>query len=308
MKKISTLAWLFTIVVITGILWNINVVSPALVSSYLTVKTGVLSARINGSTKNSPDKTIRLYQTRGNSYFANSDYGRAITDYSKVIEFDPRSTDAYFMRGEAYLKNLDFKKAAIDAEALLKFQMAIDRKIDAANLLTNACVKLKEQDRAIKAFNELLKISTENAKIYRYRGSSYGKFGDLDKAIADYSKAIELDPKNADFFYGRGVFYYRKNDYNKAIEDFNRSIELYPEKVSAFYNRGTTYYRMGNDDAAYSDFLRVMELRPVKSVFRMRILYKIAAIGISDLTGYRMDKGHRHRRNGRTVNEQIYLP
>jgi len=306
MKQILFLKLLFTIAVITGVLWNFNVIASTFISAGMGIKIGILSGKINSPLKISPTETASLYRSRADAYFVKSDYSRAIADYGKIIEIEQGNAYAYSMRGSAYMKTSNFQKAADDFEMLLKFSANIDEKINAANLLTNACVKSKEPNRAIGAFNELLKTSTATAKVYRYRGSTYGKFGDFDKAIADYSKAMELDPQNADFVYGHGVFYYRKDDYENAIRDFSKAIELNPRKLSAYYNRGTSYYRMGNDEAAYADFMKVIELRPVASLFKMRICYKIAAIGISELTGYRLDKGH-HYRKSRATDESIYI-
>lgn len=310
MKKINTLAVFSGIVLITGILWNINFIISVCASSFLSARLGMYPAKFGATDKLRAGKAGKLYAERAAAYSMRSNFSRAIADYGKSIEIDPQNIDIYPRRAEIYMKTGNFQKAADDLKIFLDSSTNIDKKIEAANQLITACIKLKQPEKAILEFDKLVKEAPLNPGTYRYRGSAYGKAGNFDKAMTDYSKAIEMDPKNADFYYGRGVFYYRKDDFQNAILDFNKSIELNPEKVSALYNRGTTYYRMGNGEAAYADFVKVMKLRPFKSVFRMRILYKLAAVGITETTGYRMDKGHSHRRSGRRNNEpeSIYVP
>lgn len=310
MKKRNMLAAFFALAVITGILWNLNFIASVCASSFISARLGMYPVKFGITDKLRAEKTGKLYAARAAAYSMRSNFSRALADYAKSIEIYPQNIDIYPRRAEIYMKTGNFQKAADDLKIFLDSSTDIDKKIEAANQLTNAYIKLKQPEKAIFEFDKLVKEAPLNPSAYRYRGSAYGKAGNFDKAMFDYSKAIEIDPKNADFYYGRGVFYYRKDDFKNAILDFNKAIELNPEKVSALYNRGTTYYRMGNDEAAYADFVKVMKLRPFKSVFKMRILYKLAAVGITEMTGYRMDKGHSHRRSGRQNNEpeSIYVP
>lgn len=48
--------------------------------------------------------TSKLYFNRANTYAAQKKHDLAISDFSKVIEFDPKNADAYKARGDAYLQ------------------------------------------------------------------------------------------------------------------------------------------------------------------------------------------------------------
>jgi tetratricopeptide (TPR) repeat protein len=43
------------------------------------------------------------YGNRGNSYYAQEDYERAITDYSKAIQIAPEDGQYYYARGNSYI-------------------------------------------------------------------------------------------------------------------------------------------------------------------------------------------------------------
>lgn len=51
---------------------------------------------------------------RANAYFALKNYGRAISDYTRAIEFAPRMPEIYYNRGVAYERTGRFAKAVED--------------------------------------------------------------------------------------------------------------------------------------------------------------------------------------------------
>src|SRR5262249_12709649 len=81
---------------------------------------------------------------------------------------------------------------------------------------------------AIAACTRLLTQSNlsaqDRATAYRYRGLAYRRTGDNDRAIRDYDEAIRLDPKNAVTYNIRGFAYHQKADYDRAIHDYDEAI------------------------------------------------------------------------------------
>jgi tetratricopeptide (TPR) repeat protein len=60
---------------------------------------------------------------------------------------------------------------------------------------------------------------------------------DYDKAIKDFDEAIRLDPQFATTFALRGNAWFAKKDYDKAIKDFAEAIRLDPKDARAFNSR-----------------------------------------------------------------------
>ena len=91
----------------------------------------------------------------------------AISDYSKAIEINPKSFNAYFTRGFAFTMR-------------------------------------GELDKAVPDFTFCIKNNYMLAKSYFWRAGAYVVLGSYDLAISDYSEAIKIEPDNADIYCGRG--------------------------------------------------------------------------------------------------------
>jgi tetratricopeptide (TPR) repeat protein len=54
------------------------------------------------------------YYNRGNAYEKKGQYDKAISDFTKAIEINPRHADAYYSRGVVYYYKKDYEKALDD--------------------------------------------------------------------------------------------------------------------------------------------------------------------------------------------------
>ncbi len=61
---------------------------------------------------------------------------------------------------------------------------------------------------------------------YLHRGGAYFFKGDNDRAIKDYDEAIRLDPKYAIAYGVRGRAYENKGDSARAKKDFDEAARL----------------------------------------------------------------------------------
>jgi len=132
---------------------------------------------------------FRIYLDRGNVFYINKDYDRAISDFSKAIKINPKSYDAYVHRGSALNDKRDY-------------------------------------DRAISDFSEAIKINPNFFKAYFGRGKAWFFAKNYDRAISDFNKAIEIDQTQAIAYYFCGLSWQNKKDYDRAIQFLDKTIEI----------------------------------------------------------------------------------
>ncbi|WP_445247829.1 tetratricopeptide repeat protein [Microcoleus sp. OTE_8_concoct_300] len=101
-----------------------------------------------------------IYFYRGNAYYKQKEYDRAIEDYNQALLLNPKDVDALYNRGNAY-----YNKG--------------------------------EYDRAIADYNQALLLNPKYAEALYNRGIAYELKGDKVKAIESYSQALAVaqDPQ-----------------------------------------------------------------------------------------------------------------
>jgi eukaryotic-like serine/threonine-protein kinase len=201
------------------------------------------------------------YRCRGLSYDKLGQYDRAVADYSRAIDLDPKFADALYNRGVDYCARL-----GQPADAVADFSRAIDldpKLTDAWNSRGAVyCDHLGQYDKAVADFSRAIDLDPKSANAWHNRGVAYDGLGRYDQSVADYSRAIDLDPKLANAWNGRGVAYSNLSQYDQAVADYSRAIDLDPKFADAWYNRGNTYSKLGQHDRAVADYSRAIDLDP----------------------------------------------
>ena len=177
---------------------------------------------LDEATKFYPDNQFILVN-RGNIY-NNSlrDYEKAIADYNKTIEINPKFSWPYLNRAIAY-------------------------------------GRLKRWDEAIVDYGRAIELDLNYADAYNGRAWSYCQIGKFEEALIDANKALELKPNEANFFDTRASAYAGLKFYDKAIADMDKAIKLLPEGW-LYNNRGKIYQLMGDETKAQMDFNKARKL------------------------------------------------
>jgi tetratricopeptide (TPR) repeat protein len=202
-----------------------------------------------------PSLDAESYNNRGAAYAKEGEYDKAISDFNKAIELNPRYADAYNNRGAAYAKKGEYEKAISDYSKAIELN---PRYADAYYNRGLAYYGKGEYDKAISDFNKAIELNPIDADAYYNRGAVYAKKGEYEKAISDYSKAIDLNQKDAEAYYNRGLAYYGKGEYDKAISDFNKAIELNPRYADAYNNKA--WILSTCPEVMYRDGVKAVEL------------------------------------------------
>jgi tetratricopeptide (TPR) repeat protein len=153
-----------------------------------------------------------------------------------------------------------------------------------------------DKARALDDYNEAVKLSPKNPKLYYNRGVFYAAQADsaaalrdlslalsinprlvialqeraklylnqnnFGGALADYSEAVRLEPKTAALWSERGYIYLRQKDYEGAIKDEAHAIQLDPKLARAYFLRGAAFGDLGNSPNALKDIVTAVDLDP----------------------------------------------
>lgn len=117
----------------------------------------------------------------------------------------------------------------------------------------NACSRLLESNR----------FDTSNrAIIHNNRGAAFYFLKQYDRAIRDYDEALRLHPQYAYAYNNRGLAYRDLTQYHRAVQDYSEAIKLNPGFVDAYGNRGWAYEVLRQKRLALNDYLAALRLRP----------------------------------------------
>ena len=86
---------------------------------------------------------------------------------------------------------------------------------------------------------------------------------DVFKAIKLYNESIKIDPYFVEAYDNLGRLYRVVKDYNSAIECYQKSIALYPEGVTAHQNLAVVYEMLNDFESAKKEYRFLIELNPL---------------------------------------------
>ena len=217
------------------------------------------SALIESGTANS-EKLADLYLKRGQAQLCvggADSRARAMADYSKAIEIDPRFAKAYFYRGFEYTNQAKYDEAIAD------FNKAVDLDLNdvaAIRYRGLAFFASGQNGSAIADLDKAVALKPDDIVNYLRRGEVLFTIGQQERAMADFTKAIELSPTSET--YGMRAYYYRQlGQYEHAIADYDKMIELLPKCESCYFNRGVAYEKAGDKQRAIADFRQALTLK-----------------------------------------------
>ena len=171
----------------------------------------------------------------------------AISYFTDRIRANRTDASAYAHRGRAWHEQSDADRALKDYDEALRLYSLHSGWLRGRGLLFD---ERREYDKAL------------HAAWLRGRGLLFDEKRDYDKAIRDYSDAIRLNPQDALSYLDRGISYKGKKEYDKAIADYSEAIRLDNKWSNPYYNRGNVYRARQEYDKAIADYSEATRLDP----------------------------------------------
>jgi len=163
------------------------------------------------------------------------------------------------LSGTVLGQGIDFFTAGKYDQAISSFKSAAalspqsDNSSSAYDYMGQAYVKLEETDKAIKTYQEAIRLYPTESKFYKALGDLYMKDSDtLDKATKMYEQAVKLNANDADNQYSLGQAYLSGGELDKARKTFNEVARISPANATGYYGLGEVARAEGDYEKAVS--------------------------------------------------------
>ncbi len=184
------------------------------------------------------------YLMRGNSFYQQGEYNKAIESYGRCIELAGDVREPYFLRGNARAEIRDYAGALDD--------------YDSAQGCTRLYLNLSRSPQIIN--------DPETCTILYNRGNVKAVSGDLQGAVADYDRALELDLHG---YLAESILFNRANvrtelrRFEEATEDYTRAIRIAESRgrnaAKAYFNKGNVLVLCGRFSEALQCYDRLSQ-------------------------------------------------
>lgn len=197
---------------------------------------------------------------RGEAYFEEGLYARAIANYTKAIAAGRASAQLYTLRAKAYAAKAyeEAGRAPFDDEAYERWAEAISRgpglrlaledsllavaldptDADAYYGLGVVLMDGRDWAGAIAAFDKCLALLPDDAEAMYWKAAVYDELGDAPAALEVLDGLLAADPGLPGAYQLRSQLRTLQEDYDGALADASKAIELEPQASEHYLQRG----------------------------------------------------------------------
>ena len=117
-------------------------------------------------------------------------------------------------------------------------------------------------NEATERLQRATEIDPENSQTWVLLAGVYNE-ANSDKAIRCYENAIKLNPKSYLAYRGLGNYYLKKKDYSLADAYYGKAIDINSFRFAPIYkNRAVARMQIGNNQGAKEDLIKYLEQMP----------------------------------------------
>ena len=155
-------------------------------------------------------------------------YDKAIKEYQKILNADPKDTRALQKLGELYQKKNDNVQAAhfftkvaesYSGEGFFLKAVALYKQV------LKLSPGLLEVNLKLAELHQQLQLMSEAASYYQLVANQYEQAGDVKQSLNIFKKLVDLSPENVTSRVKLAELYVRENMKTEAAEEFRRAIE-----------------------------------------------------------------------------------
>lgn len=202
-------------------------------------------------------RVTAVHLIRGKINAATGNYEEAVHDFRRVLDVEPRNSDAFGGLGRA------LESLGRDREAEASYQRAIELKPAhwlAYTALGNFYFREARYDEAVRQHRRVIALTPENSWGYNNLGAVYFGLGRSDEARAMFERSAAIKPNYAAFS-NLGSLHFQAGAFAEAAPFFAKALAINPQDYSLWGNMATCYHFVpGRQDQARAAYRRAVEL------------------------------------------------
>jgi serine/threonine protein kinase/Tfp pilus assembly protein PilF len=240
----------------------------------------------------------------GSLYVDQGDYAKARTQFSKILQADPKNIKALWQMGTVEFQQ-DNPQAALDPlNKGLSLAIEVDNQEQKALILQALGISYRQMNKpeeAMRNYQQSMEIS-RRLGLKRLLANSLSEtaqvqitLGKPDAAMASYGQALQIlrdvgiKKDYGDILINRGVLYETRGDHDKALQDYKEALQIERDADDENYqavclsNIGDVYSAKGDTDNALIYYQQSLQLRQKlnEPVYLAETLSSLADVYIS---------------------------
>ena len=172
--------------------------------------------------KNKSDDYL-VFSLLATTFLQLKDYNKAIENFTKSINLNPKYPESFNNRGIAYAEIQNYRLAIKD------YNDAINLNKNYFSPYINKGIALKNSQKfnqAIDCFKICIKINPKDPGVYNNLGNLYVKLKKNDEAYLAFEKAIILKNDFAQAYSNRGDLNFNLKKYDLALDDYSNALKF----------------------------------------------------------------------------------
>ena len=194
------------------------------------------------------------HNNQGVVYMDQHNYTRASTEFKRAIQLYPTFAKGHTNLGIAFYSLGQYDSAMVSLRTALQHDHPDHLHAHyTLGLIYNA--QGKEHEKALKAFQTVLRSDPDDPLVHYYIGQVKAKLGDRQTAVEEFRTTIRLDPTNVSAHYALANqlrHLGQQEKFQQTLEKFNQLGQAGHQGISASY-QGQGKYAEATTDAGYAN-------------------------------------------------------
>ena len=213
---------------------------------------------INNSEQKIDYKKSRKYFGIGLGYSLRGEFAPAIDNFNKAIAFDPKNAAAYVNRGHIYLEQSLWDKALADYNRAIEINPKLNgRTYYNRGIIYEMRGKLAE---VLADYDKAIELRPSFIPAYFQRANLYLKQENWHNAIKDFEQVIKLEPKEDQAYFAAGFAYLKLHQWEQAMQKYNQGMLINPNDGNAYFSRGLIHANNGHIVRATIDWKKAKKI------------------------------------------------